>query len=162
VTVRVLGVDPGTAATGFGVVEPVAGRPGRLVECGVIRTNSRDKLWRRLDIIHEGVTELIGRHRPTVLALESVFYAKNVRTTVTLGHVRGVILLAAAQAGLEVAEFTPRAIKKSVTGAGGAAKPQVGHMVQRLLNLKDPPRPSDAADGVAVGLTYLLTRSRTR
>jgi crossover junction endodeoxyribonuclease RuvC len=162
VTLRVLGVDPGTAVTGFGVVEPVTGRPGHLVECGVIRTNSRDKLWRRLETIYDGITELIQRHRPGVLALESIFYAKNVRTTVTLGHVRGVILLAAAQAGLEVAEFTPRAVKKSVVGAGGAVKPQVGYMVQRLLNLKNPPRPSDAADGVAVGLTYLLTRSRTR
>lgn len=153
-----LGIDPGTALTGYGVVEPANGRPGRLLECGVIRTNPRQKIWHRLDTLYEAVSELIARHRPTVLALESVFYAKNVRTTVTLGHARGVILLAAARGGLEVAEFPPATVKKSVVGAGAAAKPQVGYMVQRLLNLKDPPSPSDAADGVAVALTYLITR----
>lgn len=159
-TVRVLGIDPGTAVTGYGVVEPVNGRPGRLVECGVIRTNPRHKIWRRLNVLYDGVSELIARHHPTALALESVFYAKNVRTTVTLGHARGVILLAAARAELDVAEFPPATVKKSVVGVGAAAKPQVAYMVQRLLNLKLPPSPSDAADGIAVALTYLLTRRR--
>jgi crossover junction endodeoxyribonuclease RuvC len=158
VTLRVLGIDPGTAVTGYGVVEPLVGHPGQLVECGVIRTNPKQKLWRRLDTLYDGVRELIGRHQPTVLALESVFYSKNVRTTVTLGHARGVILLAAAQADLEIAEFPPATVKKSVVGVGGAAKAQVGYMVQRLLSLKEPPSPHDAADGAAVALTYLLTR----
>ncbi len=157
-TLRVLGIDPGTAVTGYGVVEPANGRPGRLLECGVIRTHPRQELWHRLDTIFTGVSELIAHHRPTALALESIFYAKNVRTTVTLGHARGVILLAAARAGLDIAEFPPATVKKSVVGVGGAAKPQVGYMVQRLLNLQRPPSPSDAADGVAVALTYLLTR----
>lgn len=161
-TLRVLGVDPGVAVTGYGVVEPESGRLGRLVECGVIRTDSKHEIWQRLDTVYEGVVELIERHQPSVLALETVFYGKNVRTTLTLGHVRGVILLAAARAGIEVAEFAPRAVKKSVVGTGGAAKAQVGYMVQQLLNLKDPPSPDDAADGVAVGLTYLLTRSLAR
>lgn len=159
-TLRVLGIDPGTAVTGYGVVEPANGRPGRLLECGVIRTHPRQELWHRLDTIFTGVSELIAHHRPTALALESIFYAKNVRTTVTLGHARGVILLAAARAGLDIAEFPPATVKKSVVGVGGAAKPQVGYMVQRLLNLQRPPSPSDAADGVAVALTYLLTRTR--
>ena len=158
-TLRVLGIDPGTAVTGYGVVEPANGRPGRLLECGVIRTHPRQELWHRLDTLFTGVSELIAHHRPTALALESIFYAKNVRTTVTLGHARGVILLAAARAGLDIAEFPPATVKKSVVGVGGAAKPQVGYMVQRLLNLKRPPTPSDAADGVAVALTYLLTRA---
>ncbi len=161
-TLRVLGVDPGMAITGYGVVEPEPGKPGRLIECGVIHTDSKHEIWRRLGVVYEGVVELIERHRPSVLALETVFYGKNVRTTVTLGHVRGVILLAAARAGIEVAEFAPRAVKKSVVGTGGAAKAQVGYMVQQLLNLKEPPAPDDAADGVAVGLTYLLTRSLAR
>lgn len=155
-TVRVLGVDPGTRVTGYGVVEPANGRFGQLIECGVIRTSPQTELWHRLQTLFEGVSELIERHRPTVLAVESAFYAKNVRTTLILGHARGVILLAAAQAGLEVAEFAPRLIKKSVAGAGAAPKPQVGRMVQRLLHLETPPSPADAADGVAVALTYLL------
>ena len=157
-TIRVLGVDPGTQVTGYGVVERANGRFGHLIECGVIRTASKTELWHRLETLFDGITELIERHQPTVLAVESAFYGKNVRTTLTLGHARGVILLAGARAGLEVAEFSPRTIKKNVVGAGGAAKPQVGFMVQRLLHLKAPPKPSDAADGVAVALTYLMQR----
>jgi crossover junction endodeoxyribonuclease RuvC len=156
----VLGVDPGTAATGYGIVEPAEGRPGRLVECGIIRTDPKAQLWCRLHTLHDDLVKLIGRHEPTALAVESVFYAKNVRTTVVLGHARGVILLAAAQAGIEVAEFPPAVIKKMIVGAGAAAKEQVGYMVQKLLHLKSPPEPSDAADGVAVAVAYLLARQR--
>jgi crossover junction endodeoxyribonuclease RuvC len=160
VTARVLGIDPGTAVTGYGVVEAPSDRDARLVECGVIRTIPRAPLEQRLATLYEGVTELIARHRPAALALEGVFYAKNVRTTVTLGHARGVILLAAAQAGVSVAEFTPATVKKTVVGSGRAAKGQVGFMVQRLLRLAAPPEPDDAADGIALALTYLLTSSR--
>jgi crossover junction endodeoxyribonuclease RuvC len=155
----VLGIDPGTAATGYGVVEPGTGRLGHLVECGVIRTDARAPLPQRLRTIYDGVTELIERHRPVALALESVFYAKNVRTTVTLGHARGVILLAAEQSGIRIAEFPPATVKKSIVGTGGAAKAQVGFMVQKLLKLAAPPTPDDAADGVALALTYLITGS---
>lgn len=154
---RVLGIDPGTAVTGYGVVERASGRFGRLVECGVIRTDSKQKMWQRLDALYEGVSALIVRHGPTAVAIETVFYGKNARSTLTLGHARGVILLAAARAGLEIAEFPPATVKKSVVGGGGAAKAQVAYMVQQLLHLKRPPAPSDAADGVAVALTYLLT-----
>ncbi len=157
-TVRVLGVDPGTAVTGYGVVEPGGGRVGRLVECGVIRTDARAAVAHRLVSLYEGIVDLLERHRPSALALEDIFYAKNVRTTVTLGHARGVIILAAARAGVEIVEFPPAAVKKSVVGTGRAAKSQVAYMVQRLLNLRSPPAPADAADGVAVALTYLLTR----
>lgn len=157
-SLRVLGIDPGTNVTGYGVVEPANGRPGRLIECGVIRTDTKAPLWERLDTLFDGVSELIVRHEPTTLAVESVFYSKNVKTTVTLGHARGVILLAASRAKLEVAEFAPATVKKSVVGAGSAAKAQVGYMVQRLLNLQAAPEPHDAADGVAIALTYLLTK----
>ena len=153
-----LGIDPGTNVTGYGVVDPAIGRPGHLIECGVIRTRAKAPLWERLDTLFEGVTQLIDQHEPTALALESVFYSKNIRTTITLGHARGVILLAAARANLEVAEFAPATVKKSVVGVGSAAKEQVGYMVQRLLNLQAAPEPHDAADGVAIALTYLLTR----
>ncbi|MBI2536337.1 MAG: crossover junction endodeoxyribonuclease RuvC [Gemmatimonadetes bacterium] len=157
---RVLGIDPGTAVTGYGVVEPAPtlGCPGRLVECGIIRTDPRQPIWSRLEVLYDGVSELIARHRPTAVAIESVFYGKNARSTLTLGHARGVILLAAARAGLEIAEFPPATVKKSVVGGGGAAKAQVAYMVQQLLRLKRPPAPSDAADGVAVALTYLINR----
>ena len=156
-SVRVLGVDPGTAVTGYGVLEPAARRPGRLLECGVLRTAPRDPLPKRLRALYEGMEDLIARHDPSVVAVESVYYAKNVRSTVALSHARGVILLAAERAGVPVAEFPPATVKKSVVGRGGATKAQVAFMVQRLLNLKEPPDPSDAADGVAIGLTYLLT-----
>lgn len=156
-TPRVLGVDPGTAVTGYGVVEPGSGRPGRLVECGVIRTDARDPLWTRLGTIYDGIAELIARHEPSALAVESVYFGKNIRSTVTLAHARGVILLAAERAGLDVTEFSPATVKKTVVGRGGATKAQVAFMVQRLLGLTAPPEPSDAADGVAIGLTYLLT-----
>src|SRR3954464_1858854 len=102
-----LGIDPGTANTGYGIVRGDRSGLVALVECGVIRTRPRDPLPARLREIHEGVQELIARHRPDALSVEDVFYAKNVRTTVVLGHARGVILLAGAQAGLEVHEFPP-------------------------------------------------------
>jgi crossover junction endodeoxyribonuclease RuvC len=158
VTIRVLGIDPGTAITGYGIVEPCDGRVGRLIECGVIRTHSKDQLCNRLRDLYEGLTDVIARHEPTVVAVEGIFYARNVRTTVILSHTRGAVLLAAAHAGLDVAEFSPAVVKKTVVGAGGARKAQIGYMVQQLLNLKTPPTPNDAADGIAIALTYLLTR----
>ena len=157
-TPRILGIDPGTAVTGYGVLEPSNQGTGDLIECGVIRTNPRRELWHRLDALHDGVLQLIDKHHPDTMALESVFYAKNVRTTIVLSHARGVILLAGAHAGLAIVEFPPATVKKVVSGAGGATKSQVAYMVQRLLNLQKPPTPNDAADGVAVALTFLLTR----
>ncbi len=127
-----------------------------LIECGVIRTRPDDPLPARLRAIHEGVTELVQRHKPDVLSIEDVFYARNVRTTVTLGHARGVILLAGEQAGVRIHEMAPAAIKKAVVGAGAATKEQVQFMTTRLLRLKTAPKPSDAADGVAAALAYLM------
>jgi crossover junction endodeoxyribonuclease RuvC len=156
--VIVLGVDPGTAATGYGVVRRVEGpRQAVLVECGVIRTRPRDPLPVRLREIYDGVAELIERHRAAILAVEDVFYARNVRTTIVLGHARGVVLLAGAHADIAVHEFPPAAIKKAVVGTGAASKEQVQFMVMRLLRLRAVPTPSDAADGVAAALTYCLT-----
>ena len=102
----------------------------------------------------------MARHRPDAVAVESAFYGKNVRTTVVLSHARGVILLAAEQAGVSIAEYSPALVKKTIVGRGAALKPQVGYMVAQLLRLKAPPAPSDAADGVAVALTHLLIASR--
>ncbi len=157
---RVLGVDPGTAVTGYGVIETAngVGPPGlgRLVECGVIRFQRNCSLPQRLHELHAHIADLIARHRPRALALENAFYQKNVRSTLVLGHARGVVLLAAEQAGLEIAEYPPATVKKTVAGAGGAPKAQVGAVVARLLKLRHAPAPADAADGVAVALTYIL------
>jgi crossover junction endodeoxyribonuclease RuvC len=154
--VVVLGIDPGTAVTGYGVVRKEGRNPLTLVECGVIRTKPRDDLPQRLSEIHDGVVELIRRHQPNVLSIEDIFYARNVRTTVVLGHARGVILLAAAHAGLEIHEYPPSEIKKAVAGTGAATKLQIQFMVTRLLRLKSAPQPSDAADGVAAALAFAL------
>lgn len=154
--VVVLGIDPGTAVTGYGIIRKDGRNPLALVECGVIRTRPRDALPERLAEIHEGVLDLIRRHQPTVLSIEDIFYARNVRTTVVLGHARGVILLAAAQAGLEIHEYPPSEIKKAVAGTGAATKVQVQFMVMRLLRLKSAPHPTDAADGVAAALAFAL------
>ncbi len=152
----ILGVDPGTAVTGYGVIEAGAGLRVRLVECGVIRTPASDPLPARLRAIREGMVELLGRHRPDAVAVEGVFYGKNVRTTVVLAHARGIILLTAEEAGLPIGEYPPALVKKTVVGRGAAAKPQVAYMVAQLLRLSSPPSPSDAADGVAVALTHHL------
>jgi crossover junction endodeoxyribonuclease RuvC len=155
--VIVLGVDPGTQVTGYGVVRAgSAGWPPSLVECGVIRTQARDPLSSRLQEIYDGIAGILDRHRPEVLSIEDVFYARNVRTTVTLGHARGVILLAGQQRGARVHEMAPAEIKKAVVGAGAASKEQVQFMVTRLLRLKSVPKPADAADGVAAALGYLM------
>jgi len=160
--VIVLGIDPGTATTGYGVVEGEGTGALRLVECGVIRTRPRDPLPERLKEIYAGVLELIERHRPDALAIEDVFYARNVRTTVVLGHARGVILLAASQSRLDIAEYPPAEIKKTVVGTGAATKEQVQFMVARLLRLRTAPQPADASDGVAAALTYLMTAKLPR
>lgn len=152
-----LGIDPGTAVTGFGVVANLGTGTYSLVECGVIRTNAAAPLATRLREIHEEVVALIGRHRPDCVAVEDVFYAKNVRTTLVLGHARGVVLLAAEQAGITIVEYPPAEIKKAVVGTGAATKSQVQYMVAQLLRLRTPPEPADAADGVAAALAHLMT-----
>jgi crossover junction endodeoxyribonuclease RuvC len=158
--VRVLGVDPGTAVLGYGVVESGTGQHPRLIECGTLTTGARDPLPGRLRIIHDGITALLARHVPDALAVETAFYGRNVRTAVVLSHARGVILLAAEIAGVVVAEYSPALIKKTIVGRGAALKPQVGYMVAQLLRLTAPPSPEDASDGVAVALTHLIISSR--
>ncbi|HVA58397.1 MAG: crossover junction endodeoxyribonuclease RuvC [Gemmatimonadaceae bacterium] len=152
----VLGIDPGTAQTGYGVVRGDGTRPPTLVECGVLRTKARDPLPARLREIYEGIIELLDRHHPDAMAVEDVFYARNVRTTIVLGHARGVVLLAGEQRAVAIHEFPPAEIKKAVVGRGGATKEQVQFMVTRLLRLAAPPQPNDAADGVAAALACIM------
>ena len=165
----VLGIDPGTAVTGYGLVrdEQANGRSPagigmRLVECGVIRTKPRDPLATRLREIHQGISELIARHKPDHLAVEDVFYSRNVRTTLALGHARGVVLLAGETAGLVIHEFPPAEVKKAIVGTGSATKEQVQFMLTRLLHLRAAPQPADASDGVAAAVTFMLTAHLAR
>ena len=129
----ILGIDPGTAVTGYGVVSRAADGALSLLECGVIRTSSRAPLPQRLKDIYEGVCELMDRHAPDAVAVEGVFFGKNVRTAVVLGHARGAILVAASLRDIDVAEYPPAEVKSAVVGTGRATKEQVGFMVQRLL-----------------------------
>lgn len=158
-----LGIDPGTAVCGFGVVAVGSTHRASLIECGVVRTRPTDPLPNRLLLIFDTVNELIERHRPDAVAIENVFHGRNTRTALVLGHARGVLMVVAERARVPVVEITPAEVKRAVTGSGRATKDQVGAMVARLLNLRSPPRPSDAADGVAIALTHLLRAApRTR
>lgn len=152
----VLGIDPGTAITGYGVVSRARDGAVSLVECGVIRTSSREDLAVRIREIFEEIRELTDRHAPGVVSVEDVFQGKNVRSALTLGHARGAILLAASLADADIAEYTPGQIKKAVAGRGQATKDQVGFMVMKHLRLRSQPTPDDASDGVAAALCHCL------
>ena len=152
----ILGIDPGTAITGYGVVALGRGSAVSLVECGVVRTSPNEALAVRIREIYEEITALIARHQPSVVVVEDLFQGKNVQSVLKLGHARGAILLAAALADIAIAEYTPREIKKAVVGNGNATKEQVGFMVQQRLRLKTAPTPSDAADGVAAALCHCV------
>jgi crossover junction endodeoxyribonuclease RuvC len=152
----ILGIDPGTAVTGYGVVAKEGVSAVSLVECGVVRTSSREALPVRIREIYEAVAALIARHAPSVVVVEDIFQGKNVQSALKLGHARGAILLAAALCEIPIAEYSPREIKKAVVGNGNATKDQVGFMVQQQLRLKAPPSPTDAADGVAAALCYCV------
>lgn len=152
----VLGVDPGTQITGYGVVACGGDSRPALVECGAIRPTADTPLAERLLEIFEGVTEVIERTRPDVLCVEGVFYGRNVRTTVILGHARSAVMLAAALRRVPVVEYAPAEVKSAVVGTGRAEKGQVAFMVQKHLSLAEAPTPADAADGVAVALCHLF------
>ena len=154
---RVLGIDCGTEYTGYGVVELLDDERLVCIVCGAIKVSPRDPMPMRLSRISIGLQELICEHRPDRVAIEDVFYALNVKSALKLGHVRGVAMLAAATAGLEVAEYSPLTIKSSVVGYGRAEKQQVQHMVTRLLELAQPPQPMDASDALAIAICHLHT-----
>jgi len=152
--VIVLGIDPGTATTGYGVVDEDAGGEARLVRYGAITTEP-GPMPERLLAIHRQVAALIHEHSPEALAIESLFFGRNVTTALTVGQARGVVLLAAAQAGLPIYEYKPAEVKQALSGYGGADKRQMQEMVRMLLRLDDVPRPDDAADAVAVAICHL-------
>ncbi len=153
----ILGVDPGSLRTGYGAVA-TDGRRHRLVEKGTIVSPRRASLPERLRHIHAGISAVIDRLRPDVLAVEDVFHAVNTRTALVLGHVRGVVLLASSEAGLAVHEFSPATVKQQVTGFGRAEKSQVAFMVTRILELPAPAEAGDASDALAVALCLACLR----
>ena len=151
----VIGIDPGTATTGYGLVREEA--DGRLttVDFGVILTPPKTPMPVRLAQLYEGLVEILNLHRPDSGAVEKLFFQRNVRTAITVGQARGVALLALAHAGVAVSEYTPLEVKQAVTGYGGADKHQVKHMVRALLQLEEIPEPDDAADALAVAICHL-------
>lgn len=151
-----LGIDPGTAIVGYAVVM-AKGNDLTLLVCNVITTPAKMPLAQRLQSIYEGLSAIITTYRPNEAAMEELFFAKNARTAMTVGQARGVAMLALANGGLSVAEYTPKQIKQAVTGYGGAGKEQVGEMIRMLLKLSSVPRPDDAADAAAVAICHLNT-----
>jgi crossover junction endodeoxyribonuclease RuvC len=150
----VLGIDPGTADTGYGVVESTGSRL-RALDCGVIQTGAGVPLERRLAEIHQRVDELLRSHHPDAVAVEELYFGANVRTAFAVGQARGVVLLAAGQHQTAACSYTPQQVKSAVCGHGRAGKEQVSRMVARLLGLSEPPTPEHAADALAVAVCAL-------
>ncbi len=151
---RIIGIDPGTASVGFGIIDEEDGELN-VVKYGVIRTRPKDGAASiRLQIIYHELNELLNTYRPDVAAVEELFFGRNVSTAIQVGQARGVLLLALANSQIPVAEYSPPKIKEAVSGYGNASKEQVQYMVQNLLDLEEKPKPDDAADGLAVALTH--------
>lgn len=147
-----LGIDPGTAILGFGVIR--GDTDPQLIDVGVIETDSKAPMPDRLVILHAETARLIERYTPDVMAIEQLFFARNVTTAIAVGQARGVVLLAAAQAGIPVAEYSPSEVKFAVVGYGKADKRQMQEMVKLILNLPEIPHPDDAADALAIALCH--------
>lgn len=153
---RIIGLDPGTAIMGWGVIDSDAsGTKLQLVEYGAITTRAKAPLTERLPILYAGVLEAIDRHQPEIMSIEELFFGKNVNTAISVGQARGVAVLAAAHRNLNVFEYTPMQVKLAVAGYGGADKHQVQEMVRMMLNLKVAPQPDDAADAVALAICHV-------
>jgi crossover junction endodeoxyribonuclease RuvC len=159
--VRVFGIDPGSERTGYGCVETDGSRH-RIVSCGAITTRAADAFPHKLHIIHTRLGALLAECRADCVAIENLFHAVNVRSALKLGHARGVAMLAAVEAGLPVAEYTPAEIKRAVVGYGRAEKPQVQQMVKLMLGLTTVPSPHDAADALAVAICHVHSQPPSR
>jgi crossover junction endodeoxyribonuclease RuvC len=156
--VRVFGIDPGSERTGYGCIES-AGSRHRLVVCGSLAAPRQAAFQEKLLVIHTGLAALLARYQPACVAIEGIFYARNVRSALKLGHARGVALLAASEAQLPVVEYSPAEIKRAVVGYGRAEKHQVQEMIRLLLGLDTPPSPHDVADALAIALCHAHTRA---
>src|SRR6195952_60984 len=153
---RIIGIDPGTGILGFGIIEVTRGK-AQLVDAGVIRTPVKEDDAVRLQTIFEELTDIITETKPTQMSVEKLFFARNVTTAMTVAQARGVVLLCGMQAGLTISEYTPMQIKQAVTGYGRAEKKQIQEMVRVILQLKEIPKPDDAADALAAAITHSMT-----
>lgn len=152
-TMRIIGIDPGTGILGFGVIDAVRGRV-KLVTAGVVTTPAHTLLPERLEEIYRSLTEIIAETKPQHMAIEKLFFTKNITTAISVAEARGVATLTGQQANLKIYEYTPNEIKKSIAGYGAAKKPQVQEMVRLQLGLTEVPKPDDCADALAAALTH--------
>ncbi|KPK92683.1 MAG: crossover junction endodeoxyribonuclease RuvC [Anaerolineae bacterium SM23_ 63] len=150
-----IGIDPGTATTGYGFVQLTQNGELELVDFGVITTPSDMPMSDRLQQLHSQLSQLLVLHRPSSGAVEKLYFQRNVSTAISVGQARGVTLLALAEAGVQVAEYTPREIKQAIVGYGGAEKKQIQQMVRTLLEMESIPQPDDAADALAIAICHL-------
>lgn len=150
-----IGIDPGTAITGYGLIQEEMDGSLKVVSYGTIHTSSELPMPQRLVELHKKLKEIVVLHKPQSGAVEKLFFARNVRTALTVGQARGVALLALAEAGIRLYEYTPNEVKQSVTGYGGADKLQIQKMVQAILSMENIPQPDDAADALAVAVCHL-------
>lgn len=153
----ILGIDPGTATTGYGLIEEKAGKV-MLVDFGVIITKPESTAEQRLEILFDQMTDIIEEYNPDEIAVEELFFSNNVKTAMSVSQARGVILLATQKMGMPLSEYTPNQVKNGICGYGGADKKQVQKMVQILLNLKEIPKPDDAADALAIAICHSASR----
>lgn len=154
---RILGIDPGIAIMGYGVVD-FDGNKVKVLENGVITTSSKSRTPQRLDILYKNLNEIIMDFNPDEFAIEELFFNQNVKTAITVGHARGVQILCAQENNLPIYEYTPLQIKQAITGYGRASKSQMQKTVTTLLNLKEIPKPDDAADALSVALCHALSQ----
>ena len=147
----ILGIDPGSLNVGYGIIQ-VEKRKIVAAGCDTIKINPKLQLTERLVQIHAGMDKIIAEYKPDIAVVETIFYGKNIKSAFTLGHARGVIMLALAQHNIKIEEYSPREVKKSVVGNGNASKEQVEYMVQKILNLSAKPKTEDAADALAIAL----------
>lgn len=153
----ILGIDPGIADTGFGVISAEKST-FKAITYGTIKTSKADDLAKRLDYLYKDIEKLIKKHKPSKIGIESIFFAKNAKTAITIAHARGICLLAAQKAKAQIHEYTPLQIKQALTGYGAADKNQIQQMVKTILNLKEIPKPDDAADALACAICCAQTK----
>jgi|TARA_B100001079_G_scaffold271637_1_gene289995 crossover junction endodeoxyribonuclease RuvC len=151
---RVIGVDPGLSITGFGILDYKGGQI-RTVAFGTIKPPVKESLANRLEYLNSHMTELLEKFEPNDFAIEDTFFSQNVKSALLLGQARGVLLLAAASKGIPTMDYAPRKVKQSVVGNGAADKKQVQYMVQQILEMKEPPKPLDVSDALAIGLCHI-------
>lgn len=155
----ILGIDPGLATTGYGIIKfEIRNSKFEIIDYGCIKTSATLSFARRLEIIYKELDNLIKRHKPNKIAIEKIFFAKNVKTAMQVGEARGVVTLVAIQNKIPIFEFTPLQIKQALTGYGQASKEQIQKMVRTILNLKEIPKPDDAADALAAAITCAETK----